>query len=189
MELNKFRDVMFGLSLGFKWKPDFADDARLKVWFSSFNEVPLECLEMAARLALDTLDEFPSVRQLKALCNGMVQDAESIGQEIANKIGEAIGNPGGYQPVKAKSILGDLAWAVVERHGGWWDLCNLETVKELNFLKRDMAKTAKNIYLEHQAFGHEKTIGLPTKNGGLLGKAESRPEILTRALNIVKRVN
>lgn len=164
MEFNEFKVMMIGLSKAIpKYRVDFSDAETLKIWFGSMQEIDTEQLRTACRLAVNTLDDFPSIKTLKALCKGNIQDPAEIGQYTANKIGEAISRFGGYRAMEAKEWLGDLAWETVKRHGGWWDLCNIDSMQDLEFLKKDMQKTAESIYRNYEAFGSEKKIGLPEK--------------------------
>lgn len=181
MELNEFRDVMMGLKASIpKWAPDFKDAVTLPVWFSAFREIELEQLKTACRLAVNTLDEFPSIKALKGICMGYILPDEQLGQDTANRIGDAIHNFGYMRPTEARAWLGELAWATILRHGSWYDLCNLETVKELEYMKKDMAKTAINIWQNHQAFGGDKALGLPEK------LEYEKPPMLREALKIAK---
>ncbi len=164
MEFNDFKVIMIGLSRAIpKYRVDFSDNPTLMIWFSSMQELDAEDLKIACRLAINTLDEFPSIRILKGLCKGKIQDAGEIGQDIANKIGDAINRFGAYRPDDAKEWLGELGWETVKRHGSWWDLCNIETYAELEHRKRDMKKTAESIYRNYEAFGGEKKLALPEK--------------------------
>ncbi len=164
MEINEFRNAIMGLSKAVpKFAHNFGDPAFLHTWYSALQEFSLEEFQIACRLAVNTQDEFPSIKKLKALCKGNIQDPKEIGQGIAQKIGEAINDIGGYQSEKAREVLGELAWKTVQRHGGWYDICNTDTYQALEFLKKDMAKTATSIYEQHEAYGGEKKIGLPEK--------------------------
>lgn len=183
MKINEFSQLMFGLSKTLpKWAPSFQDEGTIHSWYTQFQEIDFEELKRACRLAINTLEEFPSVKKLKDLCRGNILTDEQVGQDIANKIGECIGVFGGYSPGAARQTIGELGWIVVMRHGGWWDLCNIESDTALEFLKKEMKKTATNVYQNYRVFGKEKTIGIPDKID-----YESNP-LLQQALRIVKGV-
>lgn len=164
MEINEFRNAIMGLAKAIpKFAQNFGDPAFLHIWYGSFQEFTLEEFQIGCRLAINTQDEFPSIKTLKGLCRGNIQDPQEIGQSIAQKIGEAIVKFGGYSGARAEEWLGELAWKVVIRHGGWWDICNIESYQAMEFLKREMAKTATSIYLQYEAHGEEKKLALPEK--------------------------
>lgn len=65
---------------------------------------------------------WPRVAQIRAIVNP-VQSPESLANEAASRIRQAISDFGWIAPVKARAFIGELGWKVVERSGGWQYLC------------------------------------------------------------------
>lgn len=68
------------------------------------------------------------------------RDAQAM--EIAGRIQKAIGAVGQYRSTMAKERLGPMAWAVVDRLGGWQFVCTL-TAKERGTFYAQARDTAK----------------------------------------------
>lgn len=121
--------------------------------------------QMSLRIMLDAVDDIPAneilisleewsknskqnrhplpgeLRQL--LKKELSVDAKA--NESANKIRQSITKFGWSQPKQAREYMGELAWAVVERFGGWLYICENHGL-ELNPLTfhaqaRDSAKS------------------------------------------------
>lgn len=72
-------------------------------------------------------ERMPSIGDLVARCSPQILDSDSA-VEVAGRILSAITKFGWSNGADAPSWIGEVGWAVVERNGGWKNLC--ETVKE-----------------------------------------------------------
>ena len=95
---------------------------------------------------LDTLPRFPDISDIVKIIEPPVSQDDKA-NEIAGLIIECISRFGYANTELAKKEIGPLGWFVVERAGGWTNVC-ATTNKELGILKaqlRDMAKVASKI--------------------------------------------
>lgn len=89
-------------------------------------------------------DGFPSISELAAAA-GMVSDPNSEAFEAANRILEAIAKFGWNCPDEAKAFIGELGWTVVQRAGGWENVCAIP-VKQVGFIRKQYFDMALMLY-------------------------------------------
>ena len=87
---------------------------------------------------------WPRASKIRALINP-TQSSDTMANEAASRIRQAISKFGWPNPLDARSFIGELGWAIVERSGGWVYVCENHGV-ELNPLTfhaqaRDLAKS------------------------------------------------
>lgn len=122
-------------------------------------------------------DGFPSISEL-AQAAGAVKDAQSEGDEAANRIVQAISDFGWSSPASAREFIGELGWLVVQRAGGWESVCDV-TVKQVPFVRKQYADMAKMLYnrAEQGKLGQAPALPAPGASGavakltGGIGKA------------------
>ena len=67
--------------------------------------------------------KFPSIGEFTEILDPPINGkTESI--EAANRIIEAVGKYGHSNPIQAEKHIGELGWLMVEKFGGWADLCS-----------------------------------------------------------------
>lgn len=180
MEINEFKALMVGLSkgLGRFNKKDFTDDETVRVWYPSFKDMSLETFRAGCRLAIDTLDDFPSPRQLKELCTGNIRTDEQVGQDVAARIEHALrsarGGRTGWEWVKGH--IGEVGCEVVQRCGGWHTICDIESDDEMPSKRKQWRDIATQIWQQHRAFGADSPIALPQKNSSMTAMYLKRAE-------------
>lgn len=87
-------------------------------------------------------DPFPSIKEIIKVMNP-TSDPEAEAQEVAARIIEAVSKDGYTNHSRAKMRIGDLGWQVVEGFGGWRQLCETLTDKNVTSIRaqlRDLAK-------------------------------------------------
>lgn len=173
MEINEFRNMMVSLSKGLrKWAPDFSDEATVRIWYPSFMDISFEELKAACRLAIDSLKEFPSVKELKELCNGNILDDIEVGQDIASRIEKSVGSYGYTNPQLAKDYIGGLGWEVVKACGGWNEICNIE-YDRMSSAKKQWREQGTLLWKKHRAYGMDNPLSIPEKTSTELRSALS----------------
>lgn len=75
---------------------------------------------------------------------------EQLAIESVARIVQAMSKHGSYNPDAAREFMGDLAWEVVKREGGWVKICATEN-KELPFLKSQWLKVALSVQAQSRA--------------------------------------
>jgi hypothetical protein len=92
---------------------------------------------------------FPMPGQIRALVNPTVS-TEQQAIEAGNKIVEAMTKFGWTNPEKAKEFMGPIAWGVVQREGGWAQLCERTNNDDLPILKAQWRELAKVVAIRQK---------------------------------------
>lgn len=80
---------------------------------------------------------------LEAVNPGNVVSPEQDAVEASNRIIQAMTRYGWTNPDRAREFIGELGWMIVEREGGWRDLCERTTNDDLPILKAQWRELAK----------------------------------------------
>lgn len=104
-------------------------------------------------------DPFPSIREIREIISPDA-DPEVEAIEAAGRIVQAVSRIGPYQCDKAREFIGELGWRVVEREGGWVNVCNVLTDENLGMLKAQWRQMAKSQYMRAKS-GFESAPQLP----------------------------
>jgi hypothetical protein len=129
-------------------------------------------------------DRFPSVADIRGKIIPAVNvDAEAI--EAANRILEAIRIHGYNQPAKAQEFMGEIAWLIVERQGGWLTLCEDLQVDQVPTVRAQWRELAKSLILRRQSGADIAPPALPPRGRQELKAAIPPPEKLGSILQRV----
>jgi len=119
-------------------------------------------------------DGFPTLAEIIDVLDPRVE-AKDAASEAANLIWAAIPRCGKAGSEKAKEMIGELGWAVVERMGGWSALCGMKTSERGTFIAqaRELAttvhkKAAMGILEEKPGLpspGNQKQLGSGSQQG------------------------
>lgn len=71
-------------------------------------------------------DRFPLPVKLKAAV-GLSLNPEDEAVRISGMILKAIANVGPYEPARARMMIGEIGWQVVQCEGGWEAICEVST--------------------------------------------------------------
>lgn len=75
---------------------------------------------------------------------------DQLAIEASNKIIEAMGKFGYTNPEKAREFMGELAWEVVVRDGGWRDLCQRTNHNDLPVMRAQWRELAKVVRVRQE---------------------------------------
>lgn len=100
---------------------------------------------------------------------------------IAQRIGEAIGKFGEPWEREARDFLGETAWTVVQRIGGWPNVCSIPTLKDLQIAQTQWRSIAQVVVKERRA-----TTQFPALPEGQ-GKVHSLVEALANEVALTPR--
>lgn len=70
-------------------------------------------------------------------------DHEAV--EVMNRIWTAIAQHGWPNPKPAREYIGELGWAVVERYGGWKNICQEANDSDGGIMKAQLRETVKSV--------------------------------------------
>lgn len=110
-------------------------DVALEMYVDDLADLPLEAVLEALRgLRRDPKQRrSPLPSEIRAKVLPASESPEEIGKDIASRIIEAVSTCGWTNAERAKARIGELGWIVVQRQGGWTNLCS-----ELNESNRGM---------------------------------------------------
>lgn len=113
-----------------------------------FDLITNQALDMPIESALETLRNLykagkaPDAKSFMASATGML-DPKDEAQEISDLIAFCVVRFGNTQVERAKAHMGDLAWLVVERQGGWAQVCSIESQKDFAISKAHWRECAR----------------------------------------------
>lgn len=117
-------------------------DQALIFYFNALKDLDCDkCCGAATKLAES--GRFPSVEEIKKKVIPEINEKDDA-REIASLIITSISKFGSYRQLDAKEWVGDLAWRVVERSGGWQMLCESVTGENIGIFTaqlRDLAES------------------------------------------------
>lgn len=116
---------------------------------------------------------FPLPGQIRELINP-TEKLEDTSRDIASKIVSAVSKFGSYRSHDAKNYIGEIGWHVVERHGGWENLCSSMTNENSTIYMaqlRDLSLSIQRISKREIAKNSKQTLG-EIKISGLLKTLE-----------------
>ena len=103
---------------------------------------------------------WPRPADIRSILNPSLS-VETQAEQAANLIPLAIKKYGWAQPSDARKYMGEVAWRIVETHGGWIDVCSKHGVEldagVFHAQARDSAKAiikASELGLENAAIGY-----------------------------------
>lgn len=120
------------------------DDFALEIYVTSICDLPEHGFDKALAYLRQAFKErkLPSVAEIENFAVGQLP-GEDLAVEISEAIAGAISRFGKMRQEAAKAHLGEASWLVVERCGGWGQICDIPDHKTLSVEKarfRDMAR-------------------------------------------------
>jgi len=148
-----------------------------------------DLLEVGADKALPALEvcrrkmrSFPTIADVLAEIPGAVVDELDVARDIGNRIWDAIGRFGWTNQARAQEFLGEMGWSVVERMGGWQNLCTMDSEERGTFVAQARDFAMSRMRLEragHGAGGYkipspESPSALPGRDVAALAESSTR---------------
>lgn len=127
------------------------EDLVVQMYADDLSDLPLEQVRAAiAQLRRDPkINRFP----LPATIRDRIHPADTLeadAREAASRIIQCVSSCGPYQPLEARSRIGSLGWYVVERMGGWWNVCEMLTYDNMAGLQAQWRELAISAYKRAQ---------------------------------------
>ena len=125
--------------------------------------------------------KFPLPGTLRALIEPTFSDRD-VGNDVAGRIWESISNFGQYRAKDAEVGLGELAWTVVGRMGGWVSVCSTPSDERSFFFAqcRDVTESVQRLSLagklgyKHELPKIERNLNTPTSIANILPLIKNR---------------
>lgn len=123
-----------------------ADAMLLQFYVEELSDIPEERLIPALRTIMRGAKRWPTVDEIRQVAGESARDPNGVAREIADKIVEGIrkyGYMAGPSRLPAlQAFLGELAWALVQKLGGWNMLCETVRDDQLPTLKAQWRESA-----------------------------------------------
>lgn len=114
---------------------------------------------------------FPLPAQLIQIVDPQSQlTAEDYAKDAASRIVAAVSEIGPYNSAAAQTYIGELGWLVVEREGGWANICRELSYENMGTLKAQWRELAISLYRRASAgeINQAPKLPSPNKRGGEL---------------------
>jgi len=142
------------------------DEFDAEIYFGGVEDVGFDkALEALMQIARSKgFHKIPTVAEIREGAGVIEPEKRDESDAMAGRIIESISRFGGYQAVKAKEFLGDLAWTAIERVGGWNALCltELDQLPTLRAQLRGMCQSVRA--MDSVGRLHEPLPGLNSSN-------------------------
>lgn len=122
---------------------------------------------------------FPLPAKLVALARPQPTDEQNAIDAITRII-QAVAKFGSYRNEDAKNFIGEMGWFVVQREGGWQNVCALLNEDNIGMLRAQWREMAKAFSSRSRA----GTLGLAPE----LPVQKSKPEQLSSFGNLIGRI-
>jgi hypothetical protein len=110
-----------------EWAPKEIDNILARIWIDQLKEFSDGEIRHAFDLAIGSLKKWPTIADIKRLCEGSNLSDEEVGQEVAARIQGAISKFGWNNFKMAEEFIGPIGWAVIQQSGGWSRICEQES--------------------------------------------------------------
>lgn len=119
-----------------RYAPDLSNGTVAAVYYEAFRDVTRKEFDKTCKMIVDTEEVFPTIAHFKRYMKQDFLSDEEKGQQIASLIEVAIGRFGYYRPDEARRFLGEAAWCVVNKSGGWHVVCEIDYDRIMSERKR-----------------------------------------------------
>lgn len=140
------------------------DDQVLNMYVDDLKDIPLNDVLFAYNKWRQNPKNmrFPFPAQIRGMLKETITD-EDKARDAANRIKYAIASYGYPNSESARKYMGELAWKIVERQGGWKTICERTMNDELPFYQAQWEKYGISLIHFFESGKGEDPPGLPEK--------------------------
>ena len=144
MNVDEFSAIMLKYaSIQPRFAPRFEEPAVLKFWFREFQSTDTTTFHDIMEDCVRSMDRFPSVKDVNERL-GKDRPDELQAREAASLISYAVSRFGSTRDLeRVRTNIGELAWWVVERSGGWYAICEKHKPDNAAMLEAQWRELAK----------------------------------------------
>lgn len=139
--------------------PDFCDKFVCECWVEALEELTVEEIGRACKIAISQCKTFPSVAQMREFIGKKQQDDKEVAEDIVNAIWESLVY--GNNPSKACEKMGPVAWAVAGKIGSWYDIVNNTDYERPQWAKKSWLRIAERHLYEVRSNTVGQYIAIP----------------------------
>lgn len=104
--------------------PNFTEQLVCEAWLEEIDDLNKSQFETACSKAVQECRFFPSVSEFRSFAKPKEATSQENAVEVADRIAGAISAHGYTNPQIARQAIGELGWLLVERLGGWREVCH-----------------------------------------------------------------
>jgi hypothetical protein len=147
VDREKFTRLLQGYSKIQPYRsPDFTDPIVINFWFKELHKESLQELNKFISNHIKKKDHFPSLREVLTYLDPTNNaDNETLAKVTSMQIYNVICRIGYARWDDAKCVIGELGVKVVERYGGWVNLCEYITNDNQSFVVHHLSEITKSI--------------------------------------------
>ena len=137
-------------------------EAGIKHYLQFLDDIDTGTVVWALQELIKTESRMPTVADIRRIAKpeeSITVEHDAI--EASNRIVQAMGKYGWINPEQAKEFIGELGWAVVQREGGWRNVCEHTKTEDLPITKAQWRNLAKAIAIRARAGVLNSPPGLP----------------------------
>ena len=147
MNLDEFSAIVTKYaSIQPRFAPQFESPPVLEFWFREFGHLDSASFNDTMDCCVRTMDRFPSVRDVTEYLGKEPDEFQA--REAASLISYAVSRFGSTRDLdRVRNHVGELAWWVIERAGGWYSICEKhrpDNAMQLEAQWRELAKCQLN---------------------------------------------
>jgi len=153
----------------------------LKIYMGELEKIGWQKAAKALEDSFRDLRRFPTCVEILEKAGHMEPDSDDQANLMAGTILECASTFGGYQEANARARMGDLAWEVVRRFGGWDVLCMLE-IDELGAARAQLRDLARSVVAYASVGGLKDPFNLPEPKKGQITDVRSDGDNILKLL-------
>lgn len=156
--------------------PDFSKQEVGWYWYQEFKFRSLEELKNAFDSHIRKQDHFPSLRELNQALSGTLDD-DTLSKITALNILGAIQKFGWCNWPEAKNYIGELGVKIVDRFGGWPNVCEMLTMDNYTYLQNYMREATKSYLLAGVVENNHNSLPEGRKISGMISELSKSMDI------------
>ena len=134
-----------------RFAPDFGDFEILGFWHEQFKDISPDLLKSILKDLIEKSEYFPSLAQVRRGAGKVNRSDEYLAREAASLIIQAVKKYGSINnDDRIELFVGELAWAVIERRGGWLSICDSmpsnQTIPTVEAQLRELCKSELELH-------------------------------------------
>lgn len=176
---KQFSTYMYAIAqvLNIELKPE-----TIRMYYQILKEHDLNKVNVALNSILIELypgQKFPTPRQIIEKFKPVIDD-ESQAKEAASRIVESVSRFGWNNIDRARAWIGELGWAVVQRQGGWIEVCTTLSHNNIGILQAQWRELAKSMCVR----ARQGLLDIPPD----IPKAEKKGEMISFA-GLIRKID
>ena len=136
---------------------------QLEIWIDALSDLSEVELSTAYKRCIQECEFFPSIAEIrkKSKPAGSLDNTQRT-IDILDRIDFAVRRFGSWRSEEAKAHLGEHTWNIVQKYGGWQQVCSAENEDEWKWKRLDLKRSVE-LYLTRLGSHEQIALGKPNK--------------------------